>query len=108
MVEGVVRSDRRSIARAISYMEDGHTEIKKEIMEKLYSHCGKAHVVGITGPPGIGKSTLIGNISVLLAKKGMNVSVLAVDASSPYSGGSLLGNRIRMQENLLNVLHGKI
>ncbi|MCL4356676.1 MAG: methylmalonyl Co-A mutase-associated GTPase MeaB [Candidatus Thermoplasmatota archaeon] len=102
LVEGVVRSDRRSIARAISYMEDGHTEIKKEIMEKLYSHCGKAHVVGITGPPGIGKSTLIGNISVLLAQKGMNVSVLAVDASSPYSGGSLLGNRIRMQENLFN------
>ena len=70
------------------------------MLRKLYPHTGKSQVVGITGPPGIGKSTLIGNLSSLLAESGNRVSILAIDASSPYTGGSLLGNRIRMQESL--------
>ena len=104
MKEGILKSDTRSMARAISYIEDGNAEIRKEILESLYPHCGKAQVVGITGPPGIGKSTTIGNLAITLANKGKKVSVLAVDASSPYSGGSLLGNRIRMQDALFT--HG--
>ncbi len=70
------------------------------MLSKLYNHTGKAQVIGITGPPGIGKSTLIGNVSSKMADMGHRVAILAIDASSPFTGGSLLGNRIRMQESL--------
>ncbi|MHB1902089.1 MAG: methylmalonyl Co-A mutase-associated GTPase MeaB [Cuniculiplasma sp.] len=88
------------MARGISLAEGAGKDLKKELLRKLYPHTGKSQVVGITGPPGIGKSTLIGNLSSLLAESGNKVSILAIDASSPYTGGSLLGNRIRMQESL--------
>ncbi|MCL4345637.1 MAG: methylmalonyl Co-A mutase-associated GTPase MeaB [Candidatus Thermoplasmatota archaeon] len=100
LIEGILRSDRRSIARAISYAEGANREIKKEMLALLYNHTGRSQVVGITGPPGIGKSTLIGNVASLMSDMGYNVAILAIDASSPYTGGSLLGNRIRMQEAL--------
>lgn len=74
--------------------------LKKELLTKLYPYTGHSQVVGITGPPGIGKSTLIGNLSSLIKNSDKTVAVLAIDASSPYTGGSLLGNRIRMQDQL--------
>jgi LAO/AO transport system kinase len=74
--------------------------LKKELLTKLYPYTGTAQVIGITGPPGIGKSTLIGNLSSLISNAGKKISILAIDASSPYTGGSLLGNRIRMQDSL--------
>ena len=81
-------------------MEGANENLRKELLAKLYQYGGHSQVVGITGPPGIGKSTLIGNMSSLIIKSGKKVAILAIDASSPYTGGSLLGNRIRMQDQL--------
>jgi LAO/AO transport system kinase len=100
LINGILKSDRRSIARAISYAEGADREVKKEMLARLYNHTGKSQIVGITGPPGIGKSTLIGNVASIMSDMGYKVAILAIDASSPYTGGSLLGNRIRMQEAL--------
>ncbi len=101
IIDGIIKGDRRSVSRAISIVENEQlSDNAKRIVKDIYSHTGKAHIVGITGPPGIGKSTLIGNLSAMLSEKGRKVSVVAIDASSPYTGGSLLGNRIRMQESL--------
>ncbi|MGP6238948.1 methylmalonyl Co-A mutase-associated GTPase MeaB [Cuniculiplasma sp. SKW4] len=100
LIDGILKSDKRSIARAISYAEGANREIKKEMLASLYNHTGNSQVVGITGPPGIGKSTLIGNVASIMSDMGHKVAILAIDASSPYTGGSLLGNRIRMQDAL--------
>ncbi|AKA48485.1 GTPase [uncultured archaeon] len=101
IVSGVLAGEKQSIARAISVVEDPRLSPEsRQIIKGIYNHTGKAHVLGITGPPGIGKSTMIGMLSKMLSQKGHSVAVLAVDASSPFTGGSLLGNRIRMQESL--------
>lgn len=101
MIKGIVSGDRRAVSRAISIVEnDQDSSNAKKIVKEIFPFTGKAHIVGITGPPGIGKSTMIGNLSAILSEKGKQVSVVAIDASSPFSGGSLLGNRIRMQESL--------
>ncbi len=101
IVKGILAGDRQSIARAISTAEDpGLTPESRKIIKGIYGHTGNAQILGITGPPGIGKSTMIGMLSKMLSQKGESVAVLAVDASSPFTGGSLLGNRIRMQESL--------
>lgn len=101
LIQGILKGDRRSVSRAISIVENEQVSINaKRIVKEIYQHTGRAHIVGITGPPGIGKSTMIGNLSAMLSNKGRKVSVVAIDASSPFSGGSLLGNRIRMQESL--------
>lgn len=101
IVEGIGRSDTRSVARAISIVETESMHMERNLIIKgIYPKTGHAGIIGITGPPGIGKSTMIGNLCRLLSSENLKVSVLAVDASSPFSGGSLLGNRIRMQEDL--------
>lgn len=101
IISGITKGDRRSVSRAISIVENEQlSDNAKRIVKDIYSYTGKAHIVGITGPPGIGKSTLIGNLSAMLSEQGRKVSVVAIDASSPFTGGSLLGNRIRMQESL--------
>jgi LAO/AO transport system kinase len=101
IVEGIRKGDHLSISRAISLVETSYVNDNvREIISRIYSETGNAHVIGITGPPGIGKSTLIGRLSGMLYDSGKKVSVLAIDASSPFSGGSFLGNRIRMQESL--------
>jgi len=101
-VKGVLRGEKHSISRAISIVEsDPGSSYSKAIIKGIYSRVGKAHIVGITGPPGIGKSTMIGRLAELLAKAGKKVSIVAIDASSPFSGGAFLGNRIRMQDSLV-------
>lgn len=101
IVKGIVSGDRRAVSRAISIVENAQvTDGAKRIVKEIFPFTGKAHIVGITGPPGIGKSTMIGSLSAILSERGKKVSVVAIDASSPFSGGSLLGNRIRMQESL--------
>ena len=101
LVEGILRGDARSISRAISVVEsDPDGDNSRPLIKEIFPRTGKAHIVGITGPPGIGKSTMIGNLCAILSEKGLRLSVVAVDASSPFTGGSLLGNRIRMQESL--------
>jgi LAO/AO transport system kinase len=97
LLEGVLKGDRKSIARTISLVEDNSSEAKK-IISKLYPHGGKAHVIGVTGPGGSGKSTLIEKLTKELRRKGKTVGVIAVDPTSPFTGGAFLGDRIRMQD----------
>ncbi|MDP2876358.1 MAG: methylmalonyl Co-A mutase-associated GTPase MeaB [Holophaga sp.] len=85
----------RALARAISWMENGHPEAR-ELMALLWPHMGNAVVVGLTGAPGAGKSTLTDQLARILRSEGKKVGILAVDPTSPFSGGAILGDRIRM------------
>jgi LAO/AO transport system kinase len=89
------------VARLISLVEDGHPALR-EVMSALAPHTGRAHIFGITGSPGVGKSTLTNALVGALRARGQRVGILAVDPSSPFSGGALLGDRIRMQDHALD------
>ena len=93
--------DRRAIARAISEAEND-PECAEGQRTALQSHVGRAHIVGITGPAGAGKSTLVNGLIGELVKRGQRVAVVAVDPSSPITGGAVLGDRIRMAEHQSN------
>lgn len=97
LVANVLKGDHRSIAKTITLIESDLPEAQK-MVSQLYSHTGKAHIIGVTGPPGSGKSTLIEKVVKELRKRGRTVGVVAVDPTSPFSGGAFLGDRIRMQE----------
>lgn len=97
IVKGVLSGDRRSIAKAITIIENNEPEAN-EIIASIYPHTGKAHVIGLTGPGGSGKSMLIGKIVREYRQMGKKVGVVAVDPTSPFTGGAFLGDRIRMQE----------
>lgn len=97
IVKGILSGDRRSIAKAITIIENNEPQAK-EIVAAIYPHTGKAHVIGLTGPGGSGKSTLIGKIVREYRRMGKKVGVVAVDPTSPFTGGAFLGDRIRMQE----------
>jgi len=97
LVKGVSKGDKRSIARAISLVEDNEPEAQR-LMALLYPKTGKAYVMGITGPPGAGKSTLIEKLVKELRNRGKTVGVVAVDPTSPFTGGAFLGDRVRMQD----------
>ena len=98
LAEGVVAGERRAIARAISLVEDQSPGLE-ELVRALTPHTGRAHVVGLTGAPGAGKSTLTSALVATMRAEGKTVAVLAVDPSSPFTGGALLGDRLRMQEH---------
>ena len=85
-----------SAARLIRLVEDGRAE-GHEALRELYPRTGRAHVVGVTGPPGAGKSTLVAALIGELRSRSRRVGVIAVDPSSPFSGGAILGDRVRMQ-----------
>jgi len=95
IVEGITRKNRRLLARAITYVENEHP-ISKEILRRIYSKTGKAHVVGITGFPGVGKSTIVSKLTEEFRKRNKSVGIVAVDPSSPFTGGALLGDRLRL------------
>jgi len=95
MIERIKAGDVRSIARLISMVERQEPDAIEAIRE-IYSECGKAHLIGITGPPGVGKSCLVSGLAKEFQKRGRSVGILAVDPSSPFSGGALLGDRARM------------
>jgi LAO/AO transport system kinase len=97
LVNGIFAGDRRSIAKAITIIENDQTEAPK-LIAKIYSHTGKAYIIGLTGPGGAGKSTLAEKIVRGYRKRGETVGIVAVDPSSPFTGGAFLGDRIRMQE----------
>lgn len=89
------------MARLISLVEDGHPALR-EVMAALAPHSGTAHVIGVTGSPGVGKSTSTNALVGAFRKRGKRIGVLAVDPSSPFSGGALLGDRVRMQDHALD------
>jgi LAO/AO transport system kinase len=94
---GVLAGNRRSIAKAITIIENNEPEAH-ELIAKIYPHTGKAHIIGLTGAGGAGKSTLIEKLVKEYRRRGKTVGVVAVDPTSPFSGGAFLGDRIRMQE----------
>jgi GTPase len=98
LVDGVLRGDRRAVARAISMVEDGAAGLE-ELSAGLFPHTGRAYTVGLTGSPGVGKSTLAGELVRHLRASGRTVAVLAIDPTSPFTGGALLGDRVRMQDH---------
>jgi len=95
-VTGLQARQARAVGRAISCVEDGGA-VQRELIRRIYRLTGRARVVGITGPPGAGKSTLVDRFARLCRKRGETVGILAVDPTSPYTGGAILGDRIRMQ-----------
>jgi len=97
MIESFLSGDRLAAARVISLVEDHEPEGHK-ILDSLYGQVGTAHRVGITGPPGAGKSTIVDQMVLLLRKNNLKVGILAVDPSSPFTGGAFLGDRVRMSD----------
>lgn len=101
IIEGILNGDRRMVARAISLIEDEDSE-KEAILSAIYPYTGKAYCLGITGAPGAGKSSLVDRLLLLLRQQGLRVGVIAIDPTSPFTGGAILGDRIRMQEHALD------
>lgn len=98
IVERLRAGDRRAVARAISLVEDGSPDLA-DIVRAISPHTGGAYVVGLTGSPGVGKSTLTGALVKILRAQDLRVAVLAIDPTSPFTGGALLGDRLRMQDH---------
>ncbi len=96
--EKIVSGDIRALARAASWIEDRRPEAET-LLRELFPRTGRAMILGVTGPPGAGKSTLCDQIVRTLRDEGKSVGVIAVDPSSPYTGGAILGDRIRMQQH---------
>jgi LAO/AO transport system kinase len=96
LVERILEGDRRAVARAISMVEDGADDLP-ELSAGLFPHTGRAWTVGLTGSPGVGKSTLAGELVRTAREHDLEVAVLAIDPTSPFTGGALLGDRLRMQ-----------
>jgi LAO/AO transport system kinase len=98
LIQGALAGERGAIARLISIVEEGGSELP-QLMSMLYAHTGSGYSIGITGAPGAGKSTLTERLVAEARHRGHGVGVLAIDPSSPFSGGALLGDRVRMQSH---------
>ncbi len=101
LAAGVRNGDRRALARAITLVENGDA-LAYELVRDLYPDTGRMYTVGLTGPPGVGKSTLISALVRNVRERGTNVGVVSVDPSSPFSQGALLGDRIRLADHFLD------
>ena len=102
LLERLRAGDQRAVARLISWVEDGDRDQLRDAAEALNPSTGRAQVIGLTGSPGVGKSTLAGALVAAYRDQGLTVGVLAVDPSSPFTGGALLGDRVRMQRHALD------
>ncbi len=96
LAEGVLAGDRLLLARAITRVENEHPEAHA-LLAQLYPHSGRGHIIGITGAPGTGKSTLVTALAQSFRSRGETVAVVAIDPTSPFTGGALLGDRVRMR-----------
>jgi LAO/AO transport system kinase len=96
LADRVLAGEVRALARAISLIEDD-APVAAELMRAIYPHTGRAYLVGVTGPPGAGKSTLVDKLTAETRKHGETIGVIAVDPTSPFTGGAILGDRLRMQ-----------
>jgi len=101
LVERMLAGDTLALPRLISLVE-GESEAVADIMRRIGPHTGRAYCIGVTGPPGTGKSTVVDKLTAILREKELSVGIVAVDPSSPFSGGALLGDRIRMQQHYLD------
>jgi len=98
LIEKLLNGNSRAVARLITLVEND-IEAAENIINAIYSHTGKAYILGITGAPGSGKSTFISNLTKIFAKEGKKIGIICVDPTSPITGGAILGDRIRMKEN---------
>ena len=98
MVEEMLAGDVLSLARLITKVERDGADLP-QIMKQVYPYLGKAYCIGITGPPGAGKSTLVDRLTALMRQRGFTVGIVAADPTSPFTGGAVLGDRIRMQQH---------
>ena len=101
LVAGVREGDRRALARAITLVENGDP-LAYELIRELYPETGRGYAIGVTGPPGVGKSSLISALVQLVRADGRSVGVISVDPSSPFTKGALLGDRIRLADHFLD------
>ncbi len=97
----LLEGDKRALARAITTVESGGSDAAT-LVEELFQHSGHAHLIGVTGSPGVGKSTLVDALITKMRADGKKVAVLCIDPSSPFTGGAILGDRIRMQDHTLD------
>jgi LAO/AO transport system kinase len=96
-VKDILGGDKRAIARLMSKVEDEEPG-GLDLLQKIHKHTGRAHIVGFTGSPGVGKSTVVYKVAAALRERGKRIGIVAVDPTSPFTGGALLGDRIRMME----------
>jgi len=101
LVDGVLSGKRRYLARLISLIENEDNQAQEALVQ-LYRHTGRAYIIGVTGPPGSGKSSLVTKLTAEFRKRAKTIGIICVDPSSPFTGGALLGDRIRMQEHSLD------
>ncbi len=101
LVDKMLAGDVLSLARLISIVERDNAEVPA-IMKLVYAHLGKAYCVGVTGPAGTGKSTIVDRLTTIIRQQGLTVGIICADPSSPFSGGAVLGDRIRMQQHYLD------
>ncbi len=101
IVEQILAGDVRAVARLLRDIDD-QMPSAREILKELYPHTGRAYILGFTGSPGVGKSTLVDQMAMEYRKKGLTVGILAIDPTSPFTGGAILGDRIRMQRHFLD------
>src|SRR5213592_4847497 len=101
LVEEALAGSPQALARLISLVEDGDPE-GQAVLRALHPRAGRADLIGVTGPPGVGKSTLVDAWTASLRRGGKTVGIVAVDPSSPFTGGALLGDRVRMQDHSLD------
>src|SRR6202047_1364652 len=101
LAEAIFGQDARAAGRVLSLIDD-RDPMAKAVLKRLYARTGRAHVVGFTGSAGSGKSTLIGCVTAELRRRKKQVGILTIDPTSPFSGGALLGDRIRMRDYFLS------